>query len=160
MARKSSMDPVTGARRNSRFKSAQGQSRRARGSITAEFAVVLPAVTVLLALLLLGVSAGMLQLRLEEGARAGARAMARGESMSQAVETASRLTGSNTSIVVDLSGSYATVTVIGRVQGPLSAVLAWQQSARAVSRVENYDSAVGSVRAPDPGETQLRLRHG
>ncbi|UIK88769.1 hypothetical protein [Arthrobacter polaris] len=35
--------------------------------MTAELAVVLPAMTVLLAILLLSVSAGMLQLRLEEG---------------------------------------------------------------------------------------------
>ncbi|WP_434058797.1 TadE family type IV pilus minor pilin, partial [Escherichia coli] len=47
--------------------------------MTAEFAIALPAVVALLALLLTGAAAGVTQLRIEEGARAGARALARGE---------------------------------------------------------------------------------
>jgi len=147
MARKLSLAPAPAAGRSGWFNGCPESPRRTRGSATAEFAVVLPAVTALLALLLLGAGAGMLQLRLEEGARAGARAMACGESTAQAVETATRLAGGNTSVVVDLAGGYVTVTVAGRVDGPLSAVLTWQQTARAVARVENYDSAAGIGRA-------------
>lgn len=118
------------------------QSRRVRGSVTAEFAVVLPAVTALLAVLLFGAGAGILQLRLEEGARAGARAVARGENTTQSVDIATRLAGGSTTVVVDLAGAYATVTVSGRLEGPLVGMLAWQQSASAVARIENYDATV------------------
>nr|WP_272946718.1 TadE family type IV pilus minor pilin [Arthrobacter sp. ERGS1:01] len=110
-----------------------------RGSVTAEFAVVLPAITVLLALLLLGGSAAILQIRLEEGARAGARSLARGESSAQAVDASSRLAGEGVSVSVELTDGYATVTISGHTAGPFAAVLAWQQTARATARVENYE---------------------
>jgi len=124
-----------------------------RGSVTAEFAVVLPAITVLLALLLLAGSAGILQIRLEEGARAGARSLARGESSAQAVDAASRLAGQNASVTVELTDGYATVTTTGRTAGPFAAVLAWQQTARATAKVENYEPGadVGMPRG-NPGQ--------
>jgi len=50
---------------------------RERGAVTAEFAVALPAVVLLLAFLLAGGAAGLTQLRLEEAVRAGARAAIR-----------------------------------------------------------------------------------
>ncbi|MEO6531816.1 MAG: TadE family type IV pilus minor pilin [Specibacter sp.] len=107
-----------------------------RGSVTAETAVVLPAITALLALLLLGVSAGMLQLRLEEGARSGARALARGDSAVLVLDLVSRVAGDNVSVSLDSSGGYATVTVQGKVDGVLAALVPWTQSARASARVE------------------------
>ncbi len=54
-----------------------GETERG-GAVTAEFAVALPAVVLLLAFLLAGGAAGITQLRLEEAVRAGARASARG----------------------------------------------------------------------------------
>ena len=48
------------------------------GVITAEFAVALPAVTVVLALCLGAASTGVAQLKVEESARTAARAAARG----------------------------------------------------------------------------------
>lgn len=107
-----------------------------RGSATAELAVALPAVTVLLALLLLGVSAGLLQLRLEEGARAGARALARGDAPAQVVEIVARVAGHGASVAVGNDGGYATVSVQGRVGGVLSGLVPWQQEARASTRSE------------------------
>ena len=62
-----------------------GRSRRRNprpeelGSVTAEFAVALPAVTAVLALCLGAASTGVAQVKLEESARAAARAAARGE---------------------------------------------------------------------------------
>lgn len=107
-----------------------------RGSVTAETAVVLPAITALLALLLLSVSAGMLQLRLEEGARAGARALARGDSAALVLGLVSRVAGDRVTVSLGSSGSYATVTVQGKVEGVLSGLVPWTQSARASARVE------------------------
>lgn len=51
---------------------------RERGSSTAEFAVILPALVFVLGLVLGAAAVGMVQLRLEESARLGARAAARG----------------------------------------------------------------------------------
>lgn len=60
---------------------------RERGSSTAEFAVVLPGIVFILALVLGAVATGIVQLKLEEGARLGARAAARGET----AETVTRI---------------------------------------------------------------------
>lgn len=117
-----------------------------QGSVTAEFAVVLPAVTALLAFLLLGAGAGLLQLRLEEGARAGARAMARGESTEQAREATLRLAGEHVSVMIDLDGGYATVTVAGNAQGPFSGLLPWKQTAQATAKIEDYTPDAGAAR--------------
>ena len=63
-----------------------GRSRRHNprpeelGAVTAEFAVALPAVTAVLALCLGAASTGVAQVKLEESARAAARAAARGDS--------------------------------------------------------------------------------
>lgn len=58
-----------------------------RGSSTAEFAVILPALVFVLALVLGAAATGIVQLKLEEGARLGARAAARGET----AETVTRI---------------------------------------------------------------------
>ena len=108
-----------------------------RGSVTAELAVVLPAVTVLVALLMLSVAAGMLQLRLEEGARAGARALARGDSSAQVLELVATVAGGTAVVSLGSSGGYASVTVQGRVGGALSGLVPWTQSAHASARVES-----------------------
>ncbi|MHA7303831.1 TadE family type IV pilus minor pilin [Arthrobacter sp. TMN-49] len=107
-----------------------------RGSVSAEIAVVLPAITALLAVLLLSVSAGMLQLRLEEGARAGARALARGDSTALVLELVSRVAGERVTASLASSGGYATVTVQGKVEGVLSGLVPWTQSAQASARIE------------------------
>ena len=61
------------------------------GVITAEFAVALPAVTVVLALCLGAASTGVAQLKVEESARTAARAAARGDSEAQIRSTVSRI---------------------------------------------------------------------
>lgn len=61
------------------------------GVITAEFAVALPAVTVVLALCLGAASTGIAQLKVEESARTAARAAARGDSEVQIRSAVSRI---------------------------------------------------------------------
>ena len=61
------------------------------GVITAEFAVALPAVTVVLALCLGAASTGIAQLKVEESARTAARAAARGDSEAQIRSSVSRI---------------------------------------------------------------------
>lgn len=56
------------------------------GAVTAEFAVALPAVIVLLAFLLGASATGVSVLQLEEASRQGARALARGENQEKVLE--------------------------------------------------------------------------
>ncbi|MGA7204150.1 MAG: TadE family type IV pilus minor pilin, partial [Specibacter sp.] len=87
-------------------------------------------------------------LRLEEGARAGARALARGESTEQARQATVRLAGDRASVAVNLDGGYATVTVAGQAEGPFSGLMPWRQTAQATARVEDYEPASGAARSP------------
>lgn len=59
--------------------------RRDDGSVTAEFAVALPAVAVVLAACLLGLQVAGTQLRLQDAAALAARALARGDPPGSAV---------------------------------------------------------------------------
>lgn len=61
------------------------------GVITAEFAVALPAVTVVLAICLGAASTGVAQLKVEDSARTAARAAARGDSEAQIRSVVSRI---------------------------------------------------------------------
>lgn len=107
-----------------------------RGAVTAEFAVVLPAVLFLLALLLAGAAAGVTQLRLEGAARAGARELARGEDPGMVTETVQRLAGTTAATAVSSDGSWSTVTVSGRAGGPLGGLVPWTLTATATARTE------------------------
>jgi hypothetical protein len=107
-----------------------------RGAVTAEFAVTLPAVLLLLAMLLSGAAAGVTQLRLEEGARAGARALARGDDSAAVERVVRTLSGASASTVVAADGEWLNVTVTDRVGGPLGPSIPWTLSARASTRSE------------------------
>ena len=107
-----------------------------RGAVTAEFAVTLPAVLLLLAMLLAGAAAGVTQLRLEEGARAGARALARGDDSAAVGRIVRTLSGASASAVVASEGEWLSVTVTDRVGGPLGATIPWTLTARASTRSE------------------------
>lgn len=107
-----------------------------RGAVTAEFAVALPAVLLLLAMLLAGAAAGITQLRIEEAARAGARALARGEGTATVESIARRLAGDTATAAVSTQGEWLDVTVSARVGGPFGAVIPWTLTARASARTE------------------------
>ncbi|MEV7133856.1 TadE family type IV pilus minor pilin [Arthrobacter sp. NPDC093128] len=112
-----------------------------RGAVTAEFAVALPAVLLLLALLLAGSAAGITQLRLEEAARAGARALARGEDAGAVDGIVRQLAGASASSSIVADGAWLSVTVSGRVSGPVGSMVPWTLSARAMARGETAESA-------------------
>ncbi|MGF9648560.1 TadE family type IV pilus minor pilin [Pseudarthrobacter oxydans] len=106
------------------------------GAVTAEFAVTLPAVLLLLAMLLAGAAAGVTQLRLEEGARAGARALARGDDSAAVERIVRTLSGASASAVIAAEGEWLSVTVTDRVGGPLGASFPWTLTATASTRSE------------------------
>lgn len=124
-----------------------GRTRQRRGkdqgTVTAEFAVALPAVVFLLALLLAAASAGVTQLRLEEGARAGARALARGDDSAAVGQIVSTLAGASASVVVGAEGEWLSVTVTDRVGGPLGSSIPWALTARALSPSEISNAGAG-----------------
>ncbi|WP_312182098.1 TadE family type IV pilus minor pilin [Arthrobacter sp.] len=86
--------------------------------MTAELAVALPAVVVLLAGLLTGAAAGITQLRLEEAARAAARQIMRGEA-GAAGETVARLAGPRAGFELRAEGEWVTVRVESTLNAPL-----------------------------------------
>ena len=116
------------------------------GAVTAEFAVALPAVILLLALLLAASAAGVTQLRLEDAARAGARALARGDSAADVDGIVRRLAGRTAGAAVAADGEWISLTVSGRVPGTIGALLPWTLSARAWARRESAQAS-GFVRA-------------
>ncbi|MGF6833578.1 Flp pilus assembly protein TadG [Paenarthrobacter sp. TE4293] len=113
------------------------------GAVTAEFAVALPAVVLLLAFLLAGGAAGMTQLRLEEAARGGARAAARGETGGAVEGTVRRLAGEGTSSSLSNDGEWLTVTASSPVGGALGSLIPWTLTASASARSESAHAGSG-----------------
>jgi Flp pilus assembly protein TadG len=100
------------------------QARRGngdQGSVTAEFAVALPAVVAVLAVVLSAVAAATAELRCVDAARAGARAAARGENTSAAVAAARAAGPAGASVRLQRAGGQVRVEVRGRVSllGPI-----------------------------------------
>src|SRR3954454_15917019 len=88
---------------------------RSRGSVTAEFAVALPAVVVVLAVAMSAVAAATAQMRCVDAARAGARAVARGDSTTSATAVARAAAPKGSSVRIQRSGTDVKVEVQGRV---------------------------------------------
>ncbi|MGN8244849.1 TadE family type IV pilus minor pilin [Cellulomonas soli] len=105
-----------------------------RGSVTAELAVALPAVAVLLLVVLGAVHAVSVRWECADGARAGARSAALGESDAVVVQTARRAAGGSAAVDVVRDGEWVTVTVARGATGWDSVPLDVQ--AHAVARSE------------------------
>lgn len=131
-------DPVPAGRggRGGEARGAGNAPGSVTGAVTAEFAVALPAVLLLLALLLSGAAAGVSQLRLEEAAHAGARALARGEDPGAVEGIVRTLAGASATASVTVNGEWLSVTVADRVGGPMGATVPWTLTARASTRGE------------------------
>ncbi|MET4094046.1 hypothetical protein ABIB51_000956 [Arthrobacter sp. UYCu712] len=102
----------------------------------------------LLALLLAGSAAGVTQLRFEEAARAGARALARGEGAAAVDVIVRRLAGESAVSAVADDGGWLSVTVSGRVPGSVGSLVPWTLTARAWARGESSPAA-SVAPAPD-----------
>lgn len=112
------------------------QKHTNRGSVTAELAVLLPVLTLLLALIVTGAQIGLMQLRVSEAAYAGARAAARGEPEAAAV-IAQRTAGPAARATVNRDGGYVSVRVEASVDAGLAALLGGAVSATASARAES-----------------------
>jgi len=85
--------------------------------VTAELAVAMPAVVVVLALSLWAFGLGVDQVRCVDAARAAARAAARGDSASQATALAVRAAPQGASVEVTVTADSAIVSVTAPVRG-------------------------------------------
>lgn len=88
-----------------------------RGAVTAELAVALPAVVLVLVAVLVIALAGTAQMRVADAARAGARAAAAGESDARVLEIARRVGGSDAAVTVSRTEPWVTVRVDAPVAG-------------------------------------------
>src|SRR5690625_2179280 len=111
---------------------ARGETQR--GSVTAEFALGLPAV-VLVLLLVLGLAMhGAARVALEVGARAGARELARGESSAAAEQSIRAAAGEDVTVTITTNAEYTHVAltqpvqILGLIQ--ISAEISAEASAR------------------------------
>ncbi|WP_225755040.1 TadE family type IV pilus minor pilin [Actinotalea sp. Marseille-Q4924] len=88
-----------------------------RGAVTAELALALPAVVLVLAVVLATVAAGAAQLRCADAARAGARAAAIGEDHAEVRAVARRVAGDRAVVEVGQEAEWVTVVVSTTVPG-------------------------------------------
>ncbi|PFG39235.1 TadE-like protein [Georgenia soli] len=106
---------------------------RERGGVTAELALVLPGVVLLLVVLLTAASAAVTQVRVADAARAGARAAALGETRTAVGDVTHQLAGDGARVRVSESGGYVVVEVSRDLAGPLAlAGLVASSSSRAL----------------------------
>ena len=108
--------------------------------VTAEFAVVLPAVVLVLALSLGAIGLAWDQIRCVDAARAGARAASRGDSPGAVILVASRAAPSDAVVSVGTSGDLVRVSVVSRPRVAAGLLPAWlHASSTASALLESSD---------------------
>ena len=111
-----------------------------RGMATAEFAVVLPAVVLVLALSLGALGLAWDQIRCVDAARAAARAASRGDSARAVILVASRAAPAGATVSMDTSGDFVRVSVASRPRVASSLLPAWlRASSTALAAREPLD---------------------
>ena len=93
-----------------------------QGSVTAEFAVILPVIVLVIAMLINLVVVGMHQSKLHQAASSAARQLARGESIETINTAVTTMTTTNTHVVSSVSEQWATIELTSPVPGPLGLI--------------------------------------
>ena len=106
---------------------------RQRGMVTAEFAVVLPAVVLVLALSVGALGLALDQIRCVDAARSGARAAARGDSSEAVILVASRVAPADALISVETTGDVVRVSVVSGPRVAASLLPAWLRASSTAS---------------------------
>ncbi|MFL4476328.1 TadE family type IV pilus minor pilin [Paeniglutamicibacter sp. MACA_103] len=101
------------------------------GSSTAEVAVLMPAVAILLAVVAGAGAVGGEQVRIQQAASAAARELARGSDPGEAVGTAQRIAGGRINVSCGQGGGYGHVVVRSGVDLPLLGEVQLRAEARA-----------------------------
>jgi len=100
---------------------------------TAEFAVVLPAVILVLALSLGALGLAWDQIRCVDAARAGARAASRGDSTEAVILVAGRAAPSGAEVSIDEAGGLVRVSVVSRPRVAAELLPAWLRASSTAS---------------------------
>ncbi|WP_328698762.1 TadE family type IV pilus minor pilin [Brevibacterium rongguiense] len=106
-----------------------------RGAATAEFAMMMPALVVLILVVVGAGAIGLTQLRAYDAARAGAREAARGEPARDVEQAAHKRAGSAARVEISTAGEYTAVSVEIGLPASLRFVMR-TVSARAEARTE------------------------
>jgi len=104
-----------------------------RGMATAEFAVVLPAIVLVLALSMGALGLAWDQIRCVDAARAGARAASRGDSPGAVILVASRAAPAGATVTISSSGDLVRVSVASRPRVAASLLPAWLRASSTAS---------------------------
>ncbi|MFJ6418112.1 TadE family type IV pilus minor pilin [Paeniglutamicibacter sp. NPDC091659] len=105
------------------------------GSSTAEIAVLLPGVALLLTVVAAAGMLGGAQVRIQQAASAAARELARGTDQGEAIATALRIGGAGLHVSLGSEAGYETVAVTSGVALPLLGEI--RLTAEASARKEN-----------------------
>ncbi|PRZ43113.1 hypothetical protein CLV47_103170 [Antricoccus suffuscus] len=120
---------------------------------TAEIAVAIPAVVLLLGGLIAVIAAVAAQLRCVDAAREGARAAARGDSASVVVSIAQRAAPNGAAVSVAINGDTVTVTVQAPTRPVGGLVGTYTVTASATGRMEPTSDDAGPVPATKDAAT-------
>lgn len=102
-----------------------------QGSVTAEFAVILPVIVLVIAMLLNLIVVGMHQSKLHQAASSAARQLARGEPAETIHTAVTTMTTTNTQVVSSVSEHWATIELTSPVPGPLGLIPSIELTAEA-----------------------------
>ena len=95
-----------------------GRRRSERGAVTAELVVALPVLLAVTLALVWMIGLGLGQVRVVDGAREGARALARGDDPVTARSLATEVAGAGATVRIGQDGGRVVVTVERTVTGP------------------------------------------
>ncbi|MDN6637658.1 MAG: pilus assembly protein [Yaniella sp.] len=109
----------------------QPSKKSTEGSVTAEFAVILPVVVLVIAMLVNVMVIGMHQSKLHQAAAVAARQLARGEAPGAINTSVTTMTSTTTSVTTSSSGRWATVELTSPVPGPLGLIPSIELTAQA-----------------------------
>jgi Flp pilus assembly protein TadG len=112
------------------------RARESSGYVTAETALALPALVLVLALALWAVQVVSGQLRCVDAAREAARSLARGDSMGSARLTAERAAPTGAVVAMTFAPGAVTVTVSADIRGAVPRMPGFHVAATAVARLE------------------------
>ncbi|WP_120006754.1 TadE family type IV pilus minor pilin [Nesterenkonia muleiensis] len=115
-----------------------------RGSVTAEFALAIPGVILVLLLVMSLAMQSAARVALEDGARAAARELARGEAAAVAEQTARDTAGAQVEVSISADGQYSQVVLTQPVEVLGLIELSTQQRAEALTRTEHLAELGGS----------------
>ncbi|HCG55424.1 MULTISPECIES: TadE family protein [Brevibacterium] len=119
------------------------KQHRDAGTATAEFAVVMPAIVLLIIVLTGAAAVGFSQLRAFDAARSAAREIARGEPQAAVVSEAKKHAGKASEVLVRSEGGYSTVTIT--IELPAAIVFLSEVEAAATARTEGSRSTAAEA---------------